>query len=59
MGGTTGGVVPFQVGGVDQQTVQSGTLDIRSGTLVMTSDLQLGRGGAKVNGGGVTGKLDH
>ena len=57
VGGTTGGVVPFQVGGVDQQTLQSGTLDIRSGTLVMTSDLQLGRGGAKVNGGGVTGKL--
>ena len=57
VGGTTGGVVPFQVGGIDQQTVQSGTLDIRSGTLVMTSDLQLGRGGAKINGGGVTGKL--
>ena len=57
VGGTTGGVVPFQVGGVDQQTVQAGTLDIRSGTLVMTSDLQLGRGGAKINGGGVTGKL--
>ena len=49
--------MPFQVGGIDQQTVQSGTLDIRSGTLVMTSDLQLGRGGAKINGGGVTGKL--
>jgi PEP-CTERM motif len=57
VGGTTGGVVPFQIGGVDQPTVQSGTLDIRSGTLVMTSDLQLGRGGAKINGGGVTGKL--